>query len=263
VDGSTDPLTGSAAIDGATALEVLREGELSIVGRIVGSSNGALVVSATRRCPDPEPDVTVTAAYKPIRFERPLVDFPDETLAAREVAAFVLSEASGWRIVPPTVLRDGPVGPGMVQLWIDVDPSVDRVALALEGDRRLRRMAIFDVIANNADRKIGHLLPVEGDGRLGVGAGHVYGVDHGLTFHVEPKLRTVLWTWRGRRLDPSEREEVEALRERLIDDTGEALRGLLTAREVRETVRRCERLLRSGRFPLPDPDRPAIPWPPY
>jgi hypothetical protein len=250
-----DPDTGPVRLDAAAAVELLRDGELEIVGRIVGSSNGALVVKATRPCPEPEPSLVATAVYKPIRFERPLVDFPDGTLAAREVAAFVLSEASGWAVVPPTVLRDGPVGPGMVQLWIDVDESVDRVALALEDETRLRSMALFDVIANNADRKIGHLLPVAG--------GHVFGVDHGLTFHEEPKLRTILWGWRGTRLAPDEIDAVGALRDALRADTGAALRELLTVDEVRATIRRAERLLRVGRFPLPDPDRPAIPWPPY
>jgi hypothetical protein len=250
-----DPDSGPVRLDAAAAVELLRDGELEIVGRIVGSSNGALVVTATRPCPDPEPNLVATAVYKPVPFERPLVDFPDGTLAAREVAAFVLSEASGWAIVPPTVLRDGPVGPGMVQLWIDIDESVDRVALALEDETTLRSMALFDVIANNADRKIGHLLPVAG--------GHVFGVDHGLTFHEEPKLRTILWGWRGTRLAPDEIDAVGALRDALRADTGAALRELLTVDEVRATIRRAERLLRVGRFPLPDPDRPAIPWPPY
>lgn len=251
--GEREP--GNVALDVPTALDLLRDGDLEIVGRIVGSSNGALVVTATRRCPDPEPDLVATAVYKPIRFERPLVDFPDGSLGPREVAAFVLSDASGWAIAPPTVLRDGPVGPGMVQLWIEVDESVDRVALALEDDARLRPMALFDAIANNADRKIGHLLPIEG--------GHVFGVDHGLTFHEEPKLRTVLWGWRGQRLELEELEAVEALRGELIGATGDALHELLTRNEVQATVRRAERLLRTGRFPLPDPERPAIPWPPY
>jgi uncharacterized repeat protein (TIGR03843 family) len=143
----------------------------------------------------------------------------------------------------------------MVELWIDVDESVDRVALALDGDPRLRPMALFDAIANNADRKIGHLLPIEG--------GHVFGVDHGLTFHEDPKLRTVLWGWRGARLEADELEAVERLRDALLGETGDALHELLTRDEVRATVRRAERLLRTGRFPLPDPDRPAIPWPPY
>lgn len=245
----------SSRLDVATAVEVLREGEIALIGRILGSSNGALVASLTRRWPGPKPDLVVTAVYKPIRFERPLVDFPDGTLAAREVATFVVSEASGWQVAPPTVLRDGPAGPGMVQLWIDVDDSVDRVALALDDDRTLRPMALFDAIVNNADRKIGHLLPVAG--------GHVYGVDHGLTFHVEPKLRTVLWGWRGTRLEPQELVAVERLRDCLRGETGDALRELLAPDEVRATIRRAERLLRTGRFPSPDPERPAIPWPPY
>jgi hypothetical protein len=255
VSGAGEWRPDTPELDAAAALELLRDGDLAIVGRIVSSSNGALVVTATRSCPDPEPDLVATAVYKPIRFERPLVDFPDGTLAAREVAAFVLSEASGWGIAPPTVLRDGPVGPGMVQLWIDPDPSVDPVALALEDKRRLRGMALFDVVANNADRKIGHLLPIAG--------GHVFGVDHGLTFHEEPKLRTVLWGWRGKPLAREELDTLEALRAALAAETGDALRELLTRDEVRATVRRTERLLRTKRFPQPDPERPAIPWPPY
>jgi hypothetical protein len=255
VSGAGEWRPETPELDAAAALELLRDGDLAIVGRIVSSSNGALVVTATRRCPDPEPDLVATAVYKPVRFERPLVDFPDGTLAAREVAAFVLSEASGWGIAPPTVLRDGPVGPGMVQLWIEPDPSVDPVALALEDKRRLRGMALFDVVANNADRKIGHLLPIAG--------GHVFGVDHGLTFHEEPKLRTVLWGWRGKPLAGEELDTLEALRTALTAETGDALRELLTRDEVRATVRRTERLLRTKRFPQPDPERPAIPWPPY
>ncbi|HEU4672322.1 MAG TPA: SCO1664 family protein [Candidatus Limnocylindrales bacterium] len=244
-----------AVLEPAAAEALLRDGEIELVGQIVGSSNGALVVTVTRRCPDPEPDLTATAVYKPIRFERPLVDFPVGTLAAREVAAYVLSEASGWRVAPPTVLREGPAGPGMFQLWIEADETVDRVALALDEDPRLRGMALFDVIANNADRKIGHLLPVAG--------GHVYGVDHGLTFHAESKLRTVLWGWRGEPLSGDELEQVEAARDLLLGDLGERLRALLSRSEVAATVRRAERLLRAGRFPQPDRDRPAIPWPPY
>ena len=133
--------------------------------------------------------MTAACVYKPIRGERPLWDFPDGTLAHREVAAYLVSVATGWDVVPPTVLRDGPFGVGMVQLWIDTDETVDLGRLVQTDDPALRRMAIFDAVVNNADRKGGHLLPVE--------SGHVFGVDHGVCFAVEPKLRTVLWGWRG------------------------------------------------------------------
>ena len=136
--------------------------------------------------------------YKPIRGERPLWDFPDGTLAARELAAYVLSEATPWAIVPPTVMRPGRFGEGMVQLWLEPDPSVDRVSLVVDADERLRAMAIFDIVVNNADRKVGHLLPMAD--------GHVFGVDHGICFHEEPHLRTVLWAWQGERIRPDELE---------------------------------------------------------
>ena len=154
-------------------LEVLREGDLEIVGRIVGSSNNAMLVTVTRVCPDPEPTIVVDAIYKPTLGERPLDDFPDGTLARREVAAWHVSEASGWGIVPPTILRDGPFGEGMVQAFVEADPDVDVVAMVVEDDPRLRRMAVLDAVMNNTDRKGGHILPVDG-GR------HVYGVDHGV-----------------------------------------------------------------------------------
>jgi uncharacterized repeat protein (TIGR03843 family) len=236
------------------ALELLTHGQLAIVGRLWASSNNALLCLATRRCPDPEPDLVAACIYKPVLGERPLDDFPDETLARREVAAFLASEATGWGIVPPTVLRDGPVGEGMVQLWIRTDPEVDPVALVVEGDERLRRIAVFDAAVNNTDRKAGHLLPVPG--------GHVYGVDHGVTFSPVPKLRTVLWGWRG---EPMRDEETAALRELragLDGALGTRLRELLDPIEVRATARRIDALLESGRFPQPDPRRPALPWPP-
>ena len=241
-------------LDPGSALELLRDGELEIVGRLIASSNNALFCAATRHCPDPEPDLTATCVYKPILGERPLDDFPDGTLAHREVAAHVLSEATGWQIVPPTVLRDGPFGPGMVQLWIDVDPAIDPLDLIRAGDPGLRRMALFDVVANNADRKAGHLLPV---------GGHVYGVDHGICFADEPKLRTVLWNWRSQRFSHEELEVLGRLRDEMDGSLGSGLLALLAPHEVAATSDRLDDLLRSGRFPRPDPDRPAIPWPPF
>jgi uncharacterized repeat protein (TIGR03843 family) len=151
-------------------------------------------------------------------------------------------------------MRDGPFGEGMVQLWIRVDESVDPVALVVDEDERLRRIAVFDAAVNNTDRKAGHLLPVPG--------GHVYGVDHGVTFSPVPKLRTVLWAWRGEPMRDEELEVLRTLRACLDDDLGTRLRALLSPLEVAATTRRIDRLLDTRVFPQPDPRRPALPWPP-
>lgn len=244
-------------MDGDATLELLATGDLEVVGRIVGSSNNALLVTVT--CgPDPgedEPRIT-HAVYKPTIGERPLDDFPDGTLTRREVAAWFVSETSGWAIVPPTVLRDGPFGEGMVQAFVDADPDVDVVAMVVEEDPRLRRMAAFDAAVNNTDRKGGHILPIDG-GR------HVHGVDHGVCFSSVPKLRTVLWGWRGQRFTDDELAGLARIRDGLDADLGDRLRELLAPAEVRATSRRVDDLLARGRFPLPSPTWPAIPWPPF
>jgi uncharacterized repeat protein (TIGR03843 family) len=242
-------------IDTAAALDVLAGGEIEIAGRILGSTNHAMFCRVTQACPPPEPAVGMDAVYKPIAGERPLDDFPDETLSRREVAAFLVSEAIGWSIVPPTVLRDGPFGDGALQLWIDLDETVDVVAMVVGDDPRLRRIAVFDAAVNNTDRKGGHLLPVTG--------GHVYGVDHGVTFSTVPKLRTVLWGWRGQSLAPDELDGLARLRDALRGDLARDLVGLLSRGEIAATRRRVDALLETRRFPLPRPDWPAIPWPPF
>jgi uncharacterized repeat protein (TIGR03843 family) len=271
------------------AARLIAEGELEVIGRLVAASNATLLCRVTLSDPradheaaDPangaepgvepraEPGAGPTngastrtargpivgaAIYKPIRGERPLWDFPDGTLAGREMAAFLVSEASGWGIVPPTVVRDGPFGPGMVQLWMEVDESVDPVALVNDADPRLRRLAAFDAVVNNADRKVGHLLPMPD--------GSILGVDHGVCFHRDPKLRTVLWAWRGKKLRAAEMAVVERLEADLAGALGVELREHLTRAEVDLTRKRAQHLLRTGRFPQPSPDWPAIPWPPY
>jgi uncharacterized repeat protein (TIGR03843 family) len=242
-------------IDSAASLDVLADGEIEIVGRILGSTNHAMFCRVTQACPPPEAPVVVDAIYKPIAGERPLDDFPDETLSRREVAAFLASEAIGWSIVPPTVLRDGPFGEGALQLWIDIDETVDVVAMVVGDDPRLRRIAVFDAAVNNTDRKGGHLLPVTG--------GHVYGVDHGVSFSTVPKLRTVLWGWRGQSLAPDELDGLARLRDALRGNLARDLAGLLSRGEIAATRRRVDRLLETRRFPLPRPDWPAIPWPPF
>lgn len=243
-------------LDRASALEILRDGEIEIVGRIVGSSNNALFVTVTLPCPDPaEPPRVLEAIHKPTIGERPLDDFPDGTLTRREVAAYLVSEVSGWDIVPPTVLRDGPFGDGMVQAFIEPDPTVDVIGWINEDDPHLRQMAVFDAAVNNTDRKGGHILPVDG-------GQHVYGVDHGVCFSVTPKLRTVLWAWRGDPLLPDELAGLDRIRDALDGDLGDELRSLLTKAEVRATIRRVDDLLARKTFPYPSPTWPAIPWPP-
>jgi hypothetical protein len=235
----------------ADALPVLRHGELELIGRLVDASNATFYCAATLD------GVELECVYKPVKGERRLWDFPTGTLAAREVAAYAVSEATGWDVVPPTVLRtDGPFGRGMCQLWIDVDETVDLVELVHSDGEPLRRMAVFDAVVNNADRKGGHLLPLPG--------GHVHGVDHGVCFSVEDKLRTVLWNWAG---DPLPGEACSML-DRLAAELkggglGRELAGLLAEEEVAATRARVGRLRSTGRFPDPTGDWPAVPWPPF
>jgi hypothetical protein len=244
-----DGLTPPREMPEEDALALLSNGELEIEGRLVDASN------ATLYCAVRLDGVAAACVYKPVAGERPLWDFPDGTLAEREVAAFEVSAASGWQIVPPTVFRDGPVGPGMVQLWIDTDESTDVRALVRGGGSdQLRRIAIFDAVVNNADRKGGHLLPTE--------AGHIYGIDHGICFHAEAKLRTLLWQWAGEPLPAECVDTLIELRDALSDGLGQRLGELLTTKEVRRTARRVDLLLRSGVHPHPSGDWPAVPWPP-
>ncbi|HLU45209.1 MAG TPA: SCO1664 family protein [Natronosporangium sp.] len=256
------------------ALDLLTHGELTIEGRLVDASN------LTLRCRVRWEGQEARCVYKPVEGERPLWDFPDHTLARREVAAYLVSEATGWALVPPTVLRDGPLGVGSCQLWIDpadreplvgfipddqlpadwhpiataTDPTGQRYTLAHADDARLARMAVFDAVVNNADRKGGHLLEAA-DASL-------YGVDNGLCFHPEPKLRTVLWGWADQPL-PEEAEPVLAqLGAAVAGDLGWRLATYLSEAEVAALADRIETLRRRGRFPLPHPEWPAVPWPP-
>ncbi|MFG1878946.1 SCO1664 family protein [Sphaerisporangium sp. NPDC049003] len=248
-DPRLSSIPGTSGLDDVTALRLLREGTIEVAGRLVEATNMTLYCSIRLD------GLVAECVYKPVRGERPLWDFPDGTLAAREVAAFEVSAATGWRIVPPSVYRDGPFGPGMCQLWIDTDPEADLMALIRSRDPVLRRMAIFDAVVNNADRKGGHLLPLPD--------GHIYGVDHGVCFSAEDKLRTVLWQWRGKPL-PREAVNVLARLEREIERgrLGRRLRELLTLPEVEATWERVRRLLGTGIHPYPSDDWPAIPWPP-
>ncbi|HET9258300.1 MAG TPA: SCO1664 family protein, partial [Pseudonocardiaceae bacterium] len=225
--------------------------------------------------------VTARCVYKPVRGERPLWDFPDGTLAGREVASWLLSEATGWKLVPPTVLRSGPLGSGMVQLWVDTEDERDLVdvvavdavpegwrtvlraqdlhgnpALLVHADTEdMRRLAVLDVLLNNADRKGGHVL-------AGLD-GTVYGVDHGICLHRENKLRTVLWGFLGEPLPAAALEVLRRLEYELDGPLGAALTEHVTRAEVRAVRARAKALLRTESFPAPNGHWPAIPWPAF
>ncbi|MFD7426583.1 SCO1664 family protein [Streptomyces sp. NPDC059818] len=264
----------------AERMTLLGKGELTVLGQVRGASNAVLYCSVAY-----EGEQT-HCVYKPVAGEQPLWDFPDGTLAQREVAAYEVSEATGWGLVPPTVLRDGPYGQGMCQLWIEAAPQGEdepgllalvedeepaegwkAVALAEVGegktallvhadDPRLRRLAVLDAVINNGDRKGGHLLPAP-DGRL-------YGIDHGVTFNAEDKLRTLLWGWAG---EPLPAEAVEVL-DRLAGEleAGAALvtrlGELITAAEIEALRARVAGLRATGLHREPSGGWPAIPWPP-
>jgi len=235
---------------GLTVPRALASGDLEVLGALPNSSNAALLV----RCVDG--DEALIAVYKPMRGEAPLWDFPDGTLHRREVAAFVLARALGWPLVPPTVLRDGPFGPGSVQRFITFDPNEHFFTMEVERADVFRRVAMFDIAANNADRKAGHCLL--GDD------GEVWMIDHGVCFAVEPKLRTVIWTFVEEPLPADAVRDLEQARESL--DAGGDLRAelgeLLAPEEVDEVAARIDRLLAAGRFPEPEPGVRPFPWPP-
>jgi uncharacterized repeat protein (TIGR03843 family) len=268
-------------------LEVLARGTLTVEGRLVDASNATLLALATLD------GVEVTCVYKPTAGERPLWDFPDSTLGLREVAAYEVSAALGWDLVPPTAWReDGPFGQGMAQAWVtapdggEMEPGgglvdvVDRgatppgwlevldahgagghpVTLVHADDPDLRRMCVFDALVNNADRKGGHVL----HGRVQPEAEPAtYGVDHGVTFSEDEKLRTVLWGWAGQRLEDEIVADLERLDDALGDDLGERLRLLLTGKELARTRQRVARRLREATYPLPGDGWPSLPWPAF
>ena len=227
----------------------LTHGDLQVTGRLVDASNATLYATSTVG------DHSLVCIYKPIAGERPLWDFSDGCLAHREYAAFLVSDFLGFDLVPLTILRDGPYGPGMVQQWIDIDESIDLAKFFSTDHPKLRAMALFDAIINNTDRKIGHLLPLDQE--------RVFGCDHGVTFHSEDKLRTVLWQWAGDPFTLQELELLEFARSQVNGNLVELLSPLLTELEIVQIERRVSDLLNSGTFPLPNPDWPAVPWPAF
>ncbi|WP_194818757.1 SCO1664 family protein [Nocardia sp. XZ_19_385] len=262
----------------STADDGFGAGELSVVGRITTASNVTLVCEVADG-----PRVV----YKPVRGERPLWDFPDGTLAGREVASYLISDALGWGVIPETILREGPYGPGMVQRWVEsVDNHTDRgdrldlidlcpvgavpegfcevlraqddlgneVSLIHADDPRLQRMAVLDVLLNNADRKGGHALEATD--------GQIYGVDHGICLHVEHKLRTVLWGWAGRPVDDELLTDIEKFVKALPGEIADRLAPHITDEEIEALGHRAKELLAQPVMPVPRTSRP-IPWPAF
>jgi uncharacterized repeat protein (TIGR03843 family) len=279
-----------------TAVDLLTKGELTVRGRVAEASNAVLYCSVSYEGQE------AACVYKPVAGERPLWDFPDGTLAQREVAAYEVSEATGWGLVPPTVLREGPYGEGMCQLWIEAPGGAEagdgsdgedsegaggeaapallalveedepgegwkavgfaevgegRTALLVHADdERLRRLAVLDAVINNGDRKGGHLLPAPG--------GRLYAIDHGVTFNVDDKLRTLLWGWAGEPLTGEAREMLARLEKDLAEGEPLATRlaTLITPAETEAVRARVRELRHTGRHPEPSGQWPAIPWPP-
>ncbi|MBP2327479.1 putative repeat protein (TIGR03843 family) [Kibdelosporangium banguiense] len=263
------------ATGGPAALELITRGKIDVEGRLVDASN------ATLYCAINHNGVSAHCVYKPINGERALWDFPDGTLAGREVAAYLVSDASGLGLVPPTVLRPGPFGPGMVQLWIDTKEGDDLVdvlppdevpdgwrmvlrahdrfgdpAVLTHADHpSVKLLAALDIVINNADRKGGHVLHGTD--------GNVYGVDHGICLHTENKLRTVLWGFLGEPLPEEAIVGLARVRSALDDSLGEQLSEHLTRHEVRALRHRTDALLQNPVYPEPNPDGRPIPWPAF
>ena len=227
---------------------LLDHGALEVVGRVAWSSNAALLVTVEHD------GVETLAVYKPQRGERPLWDFPEGSLCRRETAAHVLSEALGWGLVPRTILRDGPYGIGSVQRFVDHDPEEHYFTLLEDHVDAFVRFAVFDVIANNADRKGGHCLRERATNRI-------YGIDHGLTFHVAPKLRTVIWDFAGETIPDELLAKVGRLRAQLDGAVGDEFRALLHPMEMDALIGRVDDLLADPRLPEPDEGYHSVPWP--
>ena len=228
--------------------EELLSGELIVEGRLVDASNATLFGKVLT-----SDQSSFSVVYKPIAGERALWDFANGNLASREVASHVISEVGQFNCVPLTVMRDGPFGMGAVQQWIDLDPNLDLIAIGQRSTPAIRNLALFDVVINNTDRKFGHILPIS--------ESEILGCDHGLTFHEEFKLRTVLWQYAGQELDKEEISKLESLKHRISGDLGASLGELITKDEIDSLLERIDLLISEG-FPYPSEQWPAVPWPP-
>ncbi|MEY3094013.1 MAG: hypothetical protein RLZZ317_516 [Actinomycetota bacterium] len=229
--------------------QIIDTGELNVVGRLVDASNATLFAKATLTL-----DAEIEVVYKPIAGERPLWDFPHGNLAQREVAAFKISQWGKFNCVPYTTLREGPFGLGAVQEWITSDDSIDIIELAQSQDERIRNLALFDVVVNNTDRKFGHILLNR--------EGMILGCDHGVTFHQDFKLRTVIWQFAGKSLTSLELAQLHEVKNEIAKVHNEEIGQLLHSDEIDALVKRIDSLIENREFPLPSEDWPAVPWPP-
>ena len=223
--------------------KIFETGELEIIGRLVDASNASLLCKLPNE---------LKVIYKPIAGERPLWDFPDGNLASREVAAFYISEVGEFDVVPKTVLREGPFGIGAIQQWIETSEAADVIAMAQSDHPQIRNLALFDIVINNADRKFGHIL-ITPDGQI-------FGCDHGVSLHEENKLRTVIWQFAEQKLTL---EEIAKLKDLISKIDLNHLAKFLSAEEIAAFLQRVQGLIEDGRFSSPNPNWPAVPWPPY
>lgn len=249
--GETPPGASQQAVSVERIEALLTQGEVTrIHNSTLWGSNYAMIVMVR------DAELRVMAVYKPQRGERPLWDFPDGTLCYREVAAYYVSKALSWYLVPPTVLRSGPHGLGSLQFFVDHDVQVNYFSLDDRFMNQLQQFAAFDYLVNNTDRKGGHLL-LDAHGKL-------WGIDHGLTFHPLPKLRTVIWEFSGQCIPDELLKDIQKLSEQLADEKSDMrckLASLINASEIGALRRRVHHLLDSKRYPTPGPG-PNHPWPP-
>lgn len=243
-------MTEETAISLDRVLTLLAEGEIQLQGRFLWGSNYTFLVRVT------DQELSLPAVYKPSAGERPLWDFDHATLCRREVAAYILSRHLGWPLIPPAVLRDGPHGPGSVQRYIESQHEEHYFSLRERGDlnRAFQEIALFDLLTNNADRKGGHCL-------LGLD-GQIWAIDHGLTFHADPKLRTVIWDYAGLPIDPGWLQDLRALGPQLAAERplGQSLAQCISLPEIEALRARLQRLVSKGVFPEPGPGR-SLPYP--
>jgi hypothetical protein len=223
--------------------KIFKSGELEIIGRLVDASNASLLCKLPNE---------LKVIYKPVAGERPLWDFPDGNLASREVAAFYISEVGEFNVVPKTVLREGPFGIGAIQQWIETSESADVIAMAQSDNLQIRSLALFDIVINNADRKFGHILITPDE--------QIFGCDHGVSLHEENKLRTVIWQFAEQKLTS---EEIQKLKDLLSKIDLNYLAQFLSSEEIEAFLQRVRNLIEDGRFSSPNPNWPAVPWPPY
>ncbi|MCE1253401.1 MAG: SCO1664 family protein [Anaerolineae bacterium] len=237
-------------LEKTAVLLALQSGEVDLQGQFLLGSNYTFLAGLVYE------ENTLPVVYKPTRGERPLWDFPLKSLSKREVAAFVVSEALGWDLVPPSVFRKkGPLGPGSLQLFVEHDPEYHYFRFSENERQRLRPAALFDLVINNADRKGGHVLMAPD--------GHLWLIDHGICFHVEDKLRTVIWDFSEEAIPETLLAEITRLMENLQNKTEpyEQLRRLLRVGEINAMIKRIQRILSVAVYPAPT-SRFAFPYPP-